>query len=605
MRYNQDFIEKVRDANNLVEIIGQYTELKGRGDQYMGICPFPDHSEKTGSFSVSEGKQLYHCFGCGKGGNIFSFLETYNGFSFVEAIEYLAARAHIPLPDPEDSKSAKPRVSKDQKSQFFRANKFAAVFYHQKLKSLPASHKAHRYLQKRNLSTEMIEEFRIGYASENWDDLLKYFESKKIPIAVGEKLGLLRRNKKGGFFDLYRDRIMYPIFSLDGEVVGFGGRIIDQGQPKYINSHESEIFKKGNTFYGLDKAAKFIRGEDKVFIVEGYMDLLALYSRGVNNVVATLGTALTENHVKRLKRWTKNVVLVFDGDSAGQTAAERSLPHFFAHDMSPLIFVLPEGKDPDDFISEKGREAFIEQSNSSQDLFLHLLQVWMKNYKGQPKDKIEIVDKAAPLLRQLQDTRLKQIYLEELARHLGEPMQRVAGWIKTTKGTERVVQADSVPAVSSESGKMALKNVGKDELAVLGLSLKSPKFMDFFVRQEGLSALEAPEIKELFTQIVAKYRQQPENFDKLAHLVVSRVENPEKIVNVFNISSASDSDESDEKLMKECLYRVKDRFLQRQIKHLTAEVKKDPAPEKLERIMNIQKERITLKNLKISPLGES
>ncbi|MEM7646911.1 MAG: DNA primase, partial [Pseudomonadota bacterium] len=290
MRFDEHFIQKVIEANNVVGIIAQYTELKGRGDQHMGLCPFPDHNEKSPSFSVSESKQLYHCFGCKKAGNVITFLKTYNGFSFVESIEYLANRARIDLPkEPEKNGVPRRRVSQDSKNQMFRANKFAAVFYHQKLKSLPKTHKLQSYLKKRNLAAEIIDDFRIGYAPEPWDELLKFLTSKGVPIAISQKLGLTRANKKGGHFDLFRDRLMFPIFAIDSEVIGFGGRIIDQGQPKYINSVESDVFKKGQSFYGLEKSAKFIRTEDRVFVVEGYMDLLALYSRGIKNVVATLG----------------------------------------------------------------------------------------------------------------------------------------------------------------------------------------------------------------------------------------------------------------------------------------------------------------------------
>ena len=604
MRFDDSFIEKVVDANNIVDIIAQYSELKARGDQHSGLCPFPDHNEKTPSFSVSEGKQLYHCFGCKKSGNVITFLKTYNGFSFIEAIEYLANRARIDLPKQEDFKGKPKIVNRDLKNQMHRANRFAAVFYHQKLKNLASNHKIHSYLEKRNLTKEMVEEFRIGYASENWDELFNYLTEKGVPTQTAQKLGLIRQNKKGGYFDLFRDRLMFPIFSIDESVIGFGGRIIDQGQPKYINSVESEVFKKGQSFYGLEKSAKYIRTEDQVFVVEGYMDLLALYSRGVCNVVATLGTALTENHVKLLKRWTKNIVLLFDGDQAGRTASERSLIHFFKHDLLPQVLKMPEGKDPDDYISEFGKEKFLEQAEKSEDLFFSLLTHWMENYRGQPKDKIQIVDKVSPLLKALEDKRLLQMYVEELARRMGEEPNKVYQWIKTEKGPQKAPK-QAMPTLSvKENEALSLKGATEDELALVGLSLKSLKYMDFFVDQGGLEYLTHNQLKNLFSQVVAKYGQEPESFDKLSHLVVSRVENPEKIVSLINFSSPDGGSDEDDDTLKECFIRVKDRYLQRQASVLVAEMKNEPSDAKLERFVNIQNERKLLKDLKKSPLGE-
>lgn len=605
MRYDQNFIEKVRDANNLVEVISQYTELKSRGHQHMGLCPFPDHNEKTGSFSVSESKQLYHCFGCKKSGNIFTFLETYNGFSFIEALEYLAGRAHIEMPKPEEQKGRPAQyVSKDQKQMMFRANKFAAVFYHQKLKALSKDHKLQAYLQKRNLTSELIEDFRIGYATEAWDELAKFLNSKGVPAQIVQKLGLIRQNKKGGYFDLFRDRLMFPIFAIDSNVIGFGGRIIDEGQPKYINSVESDVFKKGQSFYGLDRSAKHIRSADQVFVVEGYMDLLALYGKGVKNVVATLGTALTEKHVRLLKRWTKNIILIFDGDQAGQTAAQRSLPHFFQHDLSPQIFALPEGKDPDDFITEFGQESFLERAQAAEDLFLHLVRQWLRGYKGTPKDKIQIIDQVTPLLQSLQDKRLLQMYVEELARHLGEEPNKVYSWVMDAKRPQKVVNEAPTPQPVEINEKLSLKGVAQDELVLLGLSLKSLKYLNFFIKHQGVDYLSHEALKKIFSHVVARHGQEPENFDKLAHLVVSKVENPEKIVNLINISSVDEVSDQDENLLKECFIRVKDRYLQRKASQLVAQMKNDPNEAELERFVNIQNDRKALKELKNTPLGE-
>ena len=621
MRYGQDFIEKVRETNNIIEIISQYTELKAHGHQHTGLCPFPDHNEKTPSFSVSESKQLYHCFGCKKSGNVFTFLETYNGFSFVEALEYLAARARLEMPKDQRGSYQSQSLSKDKKQQMFEANKLATDFYHQKLKNLPKEHKLHVYLKKRHFTNEVIKEFSIGYAPEAWDELANYFNGKKKSLPIAEKSGLIRKNKKGGSFDLFRDRLMFPIFSIEGQVIGFGGRIIDQGQPKYINSPESDVFKKGQSFYGLDKSIKFIRSEDQVFVVEGYMDFLALHSKGIKNVVATLGTALTDKHVHLLKRWTKNIILLFDGDEAGQLAAQRSLIQFFKENLSPKILLLPEKMDPDDFIHKFGKEDFLKKAQFAQDLFLSLTKTWLDSYRDQPSDKIRFLDKISPILKSLKDSWLLQMYIQELAPYLNESPQKLysrvmmGGKKKSSRTIKLTVPETSQNPENSLPSLISLDGTKKDELTLLGLSLKSLKYMEIFINEQGLDYLNHENLKKIFSQAVSKYRQKPENFDMLAGWVELQIEKPEKITSLVNISS-NDEDSNQDKsfsakdfnhgeiLLKECLFRVKDRYLQKQASILIKEMKLDPTDTNLERFVKIQDERKALEKSKSISLGE-
>ncbi len=616
MRYDPDFIEKVMEANNIIDIISQYTELKIRGRQHTGLCPFPDHNEKTPSFSVSETKQLYHCFGCKKSGNIFTFLENYNGFSFTEALEYLATRAHLEMPENKNSTDRNKNYNKDQKQKMLKANKLASEFYYKKLKSLPKEHKIHTYLKKRHLSPEVVKEFSIGYAPEAWDGLINHFNEKKISLSLIEKSGLIRKNKNGGYFDLFRDRLMFPIFSIENHVIGFGGRIINHGQPKYINSPESDVFKKGRNFYGLDKSIKFIRSEDQVFVVEGYMDFLAFYSQGIKNVIATLGTALTDRHIHSLKRWTKNIILLFDGDEAGQLAAQRSLTLFFKENLSPKILVLPEKMDPDDFIHKFGREDFLKKARTSKDLFLNLAKTWLNSYKEQPADKIHFLDKISPILKSLRDSRLLQMYIQELAPLFNESPKKLYSWVMAGGKKPFEVKKPITSKISMESEPQSLKNslpsrisldgAKKDELILLGLSLKSSKYMDFFINQEGLDYLNHESLKQVFSQAISKYRQEPKNFDKLATWVFSLIEKHEEITNLTNILSNNEDFNQEENHLKKCFIRIKDRYLQRQGAILAGEMKLDPTDTKLEQFVKIQNDRKeALEKLKNISLGES
>ncbi|MCB0367681.1 MAG: DNA primase, partial [Bdellovibrionales bacterium] len=288
MRFSQDFIEKVRDANNLVDLVSRYTQLNRAGGRFTGLCPFPDHREKTPSFSVNDTQQLYYCFGCKKGGNIFKFVESMMGMNFPESVEWLARQAGIPVPQEMYQRSEKVVAHEKERKLMADINEFAAKVFESELSRSAESSPVREYLRRRGLTAEIIKTFRLGYAPNEWEKLSQLLKARKAPLAVAEKLGLVRERSQGrsGFYDLFRERLMFPIFAIDGRCIGFGGRVIGDGEPKYLNSPESALFHKGQILYGLSETAKFIRAEDSVIVVEGYMDLLALYQAGIKNVVA-------------------------------------------------------------------------------------------------------------------------------------------------------------------------------------------------------------------------------------------------------------------------------------------------------------------------------
>ncbi|MGZ3723325.1 MAG: DNA primase, partial [Bdellovibrionales bacterium] len=310
MKFPQEFIDRVREATDIVPLVSQYVQLRRTGGNHQGLCPF--HNEKSPSFSVSEDKQVYYCFGCKASGNVITFVQNYQGLTFPETIEYLARRASIALP----ATSEQGDPAREMRNTFFKINALAANFYHQEYKKLPEGHEVKKYFASRGLTEELAEMYKLGYAPEAWSDLTHFFESKRVPVAPSEQLGLIKRRsgeKSNGHYDLFRHRVMFPIFSPTGSCVGFGGRVLSKDQqPKYLNSPDSPVFHKGKVFYGLDHSAKFIRTEDEAIVVEGYMDWLALAKVSVNNIVATLGTALTVDHAKLIKRYTNKVLLLFD-----------------------------------------------------------------------------------------------------------------------------------------------------------------------------------------------------------------------------------------------------------------------------------------------------
>jgi DNA primase len=341
----EDRIEEIRNRINIVDLVSEYITLKKAGRNYLGSCPF--HKEKTPSFTVNAEKQIYHCFGCGEGGNAFSFLMKINNMTFPEAVRHLAGKLGVPLPSWEFTPEEKSR--QDLRESLHRVNQLAADYYAKTLRSAAGS-AGRGYLDKRMIKPEIIETFRLGYAPEGWRNLRDHLQKEKIPLKHAEQAGLLVSRKDGDYYDRFRGRLMFPIEDINGKVIAFGGRIIGEGEPKYLNSPESSAYVKGRNLYGLARAKNAIRRDDYLIIVEGYFDLLALWNNGIPNVAATLGTALTREHVDLIKRYTGAVAVTFDTDAGGKAALERSMSLFLEKGLRAKAVVLPDGKDPDEFV---------------------------------------------------------------------------------------------------------------------------------------------------------------------------------------------------------------------------------------------------------------
>jgi DNA primase len=348
----KDAVQRVKDAAQIVDIIGECVSLKRAGVNMKGLCPF--HAEKTPSFMVNPARQSFHCFGCGEGGDVFSFMMKYYNLTFPETLTQLAQRYQITLPEKQFSSEDQGKAEKRQK--LFDANERAARMYHDYLLHHAGGAEARDYLKKREITPEMIDLFKLGYAPAGWDFLSNKVSRSSITLAEAEEAGLLVRKERGGFYDRFRDRVLFPIFELTGRVVGFGGRILGKGEPKYLNTPETLIFDKGRVLFGLFQHRDAIRKKKQAVVVEGNFDLLALASYGVDNVVAPLGTALTQPQIRLLKGYADEVILLFDGDEAGIKAAMRSVPLFLAEQVAARVALLPAMHDPDTYIRAHGRE---------------------------------------------------------------------------------------------------------------------------------------------------------------------------------------------------------------------------------------------------------
>ena len=619
MRFSQDFIEKVRDANNIVEIIGQHTELKPMGHRLMGRCPFPDHNDKSPSFSVTEDNQLYHCYGCKKGGNVYTFLQQYNGMNFPEAVEHLARRASIPLPEPEDAaQKARFEQARNQKDLLLRVNKLAARFYYQQLKGLEEDHPARLYLQKRGLSEETVEKFRLGFSSNEWQGLFNHLRDRKVPVQLSESLGLIKPKKSGSaarphdsHFDLFRDRLIFPIFSPNEDVIGFGGRTLGDGLPKYLNSSDSPVFNKSRVLYGLHETGKFIRAQDAAIVVEGYMDAIALYTAGIKNVVAILGTAFTPDHAKILKRYTLNVTMLLDGDEAGINAAERSLPILLESGMMPKGLLLPDKMDPDDFVKANGAEKLQAEIERAPELFTLLLsRRWMSNYHGSPSEKVRIIDEAAAVLKGMPNLQLRDLYMLEMSRQLDVDLnwlrralqQAAQALAQKTPPPPAAAQAPiapknnpppveaSEPREKPEAGPISLKGVPRDEAFVLSLLVQSEALLREFIESDPESTVQVfvhEGVRKTLLLAVELYSQRPGSFSSLASDLVSRVDRPEVITSALSLIPDLSSNEKSErafKIMNDYMRAIRKNFYKRQARQLAAKL--DQAnPENLEHML--------------------
>lgn len=410
------FIDQLVAQADIVEVINQRVPLKKRGSNSMACCPF--HDEKTPSFSVNGTKQFYYCFGCGATGNVITFLMEYENIEFVEAVEVLAQHEGVEVPY---EKRGKPR-SKEEEERFERLNRLlteAVLFFEQQLLS-PVGRSAQTYLSERNVTAQDRERYRIGFAPEGWSHLRDHLQQKGFTDEEMLAVGLLSRSDSGRVYDRFRQRIIFPIHNRRGAPIGFGGRILGEGEPKYLNSPETLLFKKGHELYGLYELRHHERKYDEIIVVEGYMDVVMLAHYGVGNVVATLGTAIAERQIEMLFRYTSHVVICFDGDRAGRQAADKALHEALAilpagKELSFLF--LPEGEDPDTFVQKNGEHAFREAIAEATPLSQYLFEMLKREIDITTREgRSQLLAEASALINRMRDTPLRDILRADLAK---------------------------------------------------------------------------------------------------------------------------------------------------------------------------------------------
>lgn len=409
MYYSDELIEEVRSKNDIVDVISSYVKLQKKGSSYFGLCPF--HNEKSPSFSVSRQKQMYYCFGCGAGGNVFTFLMEYENYSFLEALKYLADRAGVELPRQELSKEARERA--DTKAILLEINKAAARYFYIQLKERQGE-RAVAYLKRRQLGDDTIRAFGLGYANKYSDDLYRYLKGQGYQDDMIAKAGLITVDEKHGAHDKFWNRVMFPIMDANSRVIGFGGRVMGDGKPKYLNSPETMIFDKSRNLYGLNRA----RSSRKSYFLlcEGYMDVISLHQAGFTNAVASLGTALTQGHASLIKRYVKEVYLTYDSDEAGTKAALRAIPILREAGISAKVIRMEPYKDPDEFIKNLGKEAFEDRIREARNGFLFGVEVLEQDYDlTSPEGKTDFLKEVARRLGEFEEDIERNNYIEAVA----------------------------------------------------------------------------------------------------------------------------------------------------------------------------------------------
>jgi len=573
-------VSEVRDRSSILEVVSDYVSLKKTGRNHKGLCPF--HSEKTPSFMVNEEKQIFHCFGCGEGGDVFAFLMKVGHFSFPQAVEELAKRYGVTLTPREFSPTRKREMAR--REVLLRINQIALEYFHTLLMRGKEGEPARRYLSQRSVSRELLEEHQLGYAPEGWNGLVQHLRDQKVDLEMARELGLILPRKREGWYDVFRGRIMFPIFDLHHRPVGFGGRILKEGQPKYINSSESIIYHKGEVLYGLHVAKQHIPEKDCALIVEGYFDLLALHQQGLKNCVATSGTALTPQHLRILKRYTHHLITVFDSDQAGIHANLRCLPLFLEEDLWGKAVLLPKGEDPDTFLRKGHVKEFEKKVAEAIPLFDFFLENLMRVHD--PKSihgKVNIAEEGIALIRRLPEGIQRSLYLKALAEKLDLQESVLHEMLRSSpKGTskDRTKRSEGLQQSSAE------EHFPKPEEMVLRLMARYPEVIGRISEERVLDDFGSPVLRKMAERLKDLHHKRG-RLD-LAEALEGLEEDLKKRLCALALEEDGLEREDQEKVLEDCIQKIHERRLRRDQSELLRKIKeaeKQPGGKGLEALL--------------------
>ena len=559
-RIPDNILEDILSRVDIVEVISGFIPLKRAGRNFKATCPF--HHEKTPSFMVSPDRQIYHCFGCGESGNAFKFLMRYERLEFLEAVQTLAKKAGVSLPEIHKQDSETTSLI----TQLYKINELAASFYENSLDLSPGQGQAKDYLLKRGLTSESIKRFKLGVAADKWDALISHLRLKSISLSLLEKAGLILAKESGGYYDRFRNRIMFPIFDIKSRVLGFGARVLDDTLPKYVNSPETLIYTKGKNLYGLNFVRDSIREKDFAVVVEGYLDFIIPYQEGLKNIVASLGTALTLEQVRLLKRYTHNVVMVYDADAAGELATLRSLDIFIEEEMNVRVVSLSKGFDPDLFVRRNGPESFKEKIDGACNLFDYKLGVLKSRYDSKEiEGKAKISSLMLETIAKLKNAVLKSEYIKKLAQDLDIGEDALLQEIKKVK--EQRPYVDSRDALNKKT-----LNINPTEKLLIKLMLEETEFVERIRKSLEPADFQDERISRIVS-IMFDIAAQGKNIEP--HLLINYL-GDEDIAQIVCESMFMPEDLSvqhKEKIIDDCVERLKSKKLRLKRQHLHDQIK--------------------------------
>ncbi len=574
--FDDSALTEIRNRLDLVDLVSEHVSLKKAGSNYKGLCPF--HSEKTPSFIVSPEKQIFHCFGCHEGGDLFSFLMKLESLTFPEAIEKLASKAGVELQTNSDQQK-----TRNENEILCQANRVAAWHYHETLKKSEKAEKARKYLLDRGIGEKEIEKFRLGFSLNDPDELIKALEKKNIPVKAAEKTGVLKKGERG-FFESFRERVIFPIFSKENKVVGLGGRILESGKEtaKYINSPESPIYDKGSVLFGFALAKEAIRKKNRVFIVEGYLDVLAMHQFGFDETVAPLGTALTVKQIGLLKRQVSEIIMLFDSDEAGWKATSRSLDHFLEQDLDPKVLLLPEGEDPDSYLRSSGAKQFEEKLKEIRNLFTFFVDKVIAKNKRDIAGKTATVAELKSYIFKISSPLKRNLSVRMIAEKLDIP----ENWVLEELGLKPVSQARRM--VKAES---RFQN-NRPEETLLELFLKFESVRPMILEKIQPDDFENSELKKIIPFLSSEKKFQNLSWNE----ILARLEEKEikSRLTELLLKETIANEATASQIAIDCIDKIKKRDFKHRLKLLSEQIEEAEKQSQPDRLSSLLREKQNL-----------
>lgn len=572
--FSDSAVSEIRSRLDIVDVVSEYVPLKKAGRNFKGLCPF--HSENTPSFMVSVDKQIFHCFGCHEGGDIFSFLMKMEGLTFPEALETLAEKVGIEI-----RQKSGPKISREEKENLYQANRVAAWHYHETLKNAPEAEKARRYLAERGVRPQEIEKFRLGYALPHSHELEKVYQSRRVPLEAALKTGVLRSGDRG-FFEGFQGRIIFPIFNRENRVVGLGGRILEsqENMAKYINSSDSPIYDKSTNLFALPQALDSIRKKNRIFLVEGYLDAITMHQYGFSETVAPLGTALTPRQIAILKRYTDEIIVLFDADEAGWKAAERSLDLFLDQEISPKVLLLPSGEDPDTFLKRFGAKAFQEKVKETRNLLAVIIDKSLLRNTQDIRGRAAALAELKPFLLKLSSSLERNLYIRKLAENMEVP----EAWVFDELGIKM-----SHPEMKKTTVKTQKQEKGGAEEILLELFLKFEA-----IRSTVLENIHPDEFMSTDYQSFASHLWSLEQIKTLnLSQLLEKVQDPklQSLITRFSLRENPLDPFTAEQVSMDCIQKIRKESLKLKLGILSSQIKEAESFQQTDKVLTLLKEK--------------